>query len=113
MQINIQDKELMLCRKGIKEKISTWVEQDILVPDTKPDVMQIISVNVVPYVNNLDVLDEKLNVSGNLNYFIIYKVSDGDYGARGVFVSYPFSENLNVKGLKKDMNVIVRPRAKT
>ena len=39
MQINIQDKELMLCRKGIKEKISTWVEQDILVPDTKPDVM--------------------------------------------------------------------------
>lgn len=112
MQINIQDKELMLCKKGIKEKISTWVEQDILVPDTKPDVMQIISVNVVPYVSNVDVFDEKLNVSGNLNYFIIYKVSDGNYGVRGVFVSYPFSENLNVKGLKKGMNVIVKPRAK-
>lgn len=112
MQINIQDKELMLCKNGIKEKMSTWIEQDILVPDTKPDVMQIISVNAIPYIDSVESLDEKLNVSGKLNYFIIYKVSDGEYSARGIFVSHPFSENLSVKGLKKGMNVNVRANAK-
>ena len=50
MQININDKELMLFKNGASKKISEWMEEEIVVPDSKPDVMQIISVNVTPYV---------------------------------------------------------------
>ena len=112
MPINIQDKELMLCKNGIKEKVGIWVEQDVLVPDTKPDVMQIISSHVSPYISEVEVNDGKVNVTGKIVYFIIYKVDDEKYNARGIFVTYPFSQTLNVAGIKKGMNVSIKPIVK-
>ena len=112
MPINIQDKELMLYKNGIKESENVWIEQDIVVPDSKPDVMQIISTHVTPYVLNMEVSDGRVNVTGKLNYFIIYNTGDAKYGTRGIFVSHPFTQSLAVKGLKKDMNVIIKPAVK-
>ncbi len=112
MPINIQDKELMLYKNGIKESENIWIEQDIVVPDSKPDVMQIISTHVTPYVLNMEVSDGRVNVTGKLNYFIIYNTGDAKYGTRGIFVSHPFTQSLAVKGLKKDMNVIIKPVVK-
>lgn len=109
MPVNIQDKELTLCKKGIKRKVNVWVEQDILVPDTKPDVMQIISTQATPYILNCEVSNSKIKVSGKINYFIIYKVSDEKYKARGLFVTYPFTETLNVDGVENGANVVIKP----
>lgn len=109
MPVNIQNKELMLCKKGIKRKVNIWVEQDILVPDTKPDVMQIISTQATPYILNYEVINSKIKVSGKINYFIIYKVSDEKYNARGIFATYPFTETLNIEGIEKGANVVIKP----
>ncbi len=109
MPVNIQDKELMLCKNGVKRKVNVWVEQDILVPDTKPDVMQIISTQATPYILNTEVSNSKIKVSGKINYFIIYKVGDEKYSARGIFATYPFTETLNVDGVEAKTNVLVKP----
>ena len=109
MQININDKELMLFKNGASKKISEWMEEEIVVPDSKPDVMQIISVNVTPYVLNEEVSDGKIKIDGKLNYFIIYKVSDDTFNARGIFVSHPFSKTFNVDGISKEAEVSVTP----
>ena len=84
-----------------------WIEQDILVPDSKPDVMKVVMVNATPYIANKEVLNNKLKIDGKMNYFIIYKTTDDITGVRGMYISYPFSTSLPIKDLNKDMNIYV------
>ncbi|MEG2348256.1 MAG: DUF3794 domain-containing protein [Clostridia bacterium] len=112
MSVNTERKKIKLNMSCINENISKWIEQDIIVPDTKPDAIKIINVTVNPYVTDTEPLDSKIKVMGKLNYFIIYKVNDEKFTTRGLSVSYPFTEILDVKGADKDSFVIINPITK-
>ena len=112
MQITSQKKNLNLNKCCINESVSEWMEQDIIVPDTKPDALKIVYVNVTPYVSDVEVMEDRLKLVGKLNYFVIYRVDDEKFNTRGLFASYPFTQNLEVKGISKDMNVTVIPSVK-
>lgn len=112
MGINTERKSINLNKSSINVDINKWIEQDIIVPDTKPDAMKIVNVTVTPYVSDVEVMDNKIKVVGKINYFVIYKVSDEMFGTRGLFVAYPYSEELEVNGVNKSMNARVIPVAK-
>ena len=105
MPINTINKSWKLNKCSIKENISTWIEQDIIVPDTKPDAVKIVNVVVTPYVKETEAMQDKVKVSGNINYFVIYKVADEKFNTRGLFASFPYTEVLEVKGANKDMDI--------
>ena len=106
MAINI-DKQMMSLNKIVARNSQvTWVEQDILVPDTKPDVMKIIQVEVVPFVGMAEVVDSGIRVTGEMTYYIIYRSMDKD-NIRGISMTYPFSQTINVPEAKKGMNARV------
>ena len=110
MQIKTERKKINLNKCCINEKISEWIEQDIIVPDTKPDALKILHVNVTPYVSDVETMEDRIKVIGKLNYFVIYRVDDDKFNARGLFVSYPFTKNLEIKGINKDMCINVIPK---
>src|SRR5574344_968122 len=112
MQINADRKKINLNKCCINDNISDWIEQDIIVPDTKPDAIKIVNVNVTSYVCDLEVMQDRIKVVGKLNYFIIYKVDDEIFNTRGLFCSYPFTENLELSGVSKDMYVTISPKTK-
>ena len=43
MLVNMQKKSLVLNKCSINENISDWIEQDIIVPDSKPDAVKIVN----------------------------------------------------------------------
>lgn len=112
MGINTERKSINLNKCSINTDVNKWIEQDIIVPDTKPDAMKIVNVTVTPYVSDIEVMENKIKVVGKVNYFVIYKVSDDNFGTRGLFVSYPYSEELEVNNVSKNMNARVIPVAK-
>lgn len=112
MLINTQNKMLNLKKSTLIENLGAWIEQDIIVPDSKPDALKIVNVIVTPYVNNYELNKSGVKVIGKLNYFIIYKVSDDKFGTRGLYVTFPFSENLECKNISKDVNIIIEPKCK-
>lgn len=112
MLVNTENKGLNLYMVPIRESVSVWIEQDILVPDTKPDAIKIINVTVNPYVTDTEVMDNKVKVTGKLNYYVIYRTNETSMGTRGLFVTLPYTQVLNVKGIKKDNDVRVRPFVK-
>lgn len=112
MNINTERKSISLNKCSVNQDICNWIEQDIIVPDTKPDAIKIVHVNVTPYVSDVEVQNGKIKALGKINYFIIYKVNDEKFNTRGLFVSYPYTEVLDVKGIDKDMEVSVVPHAK-
>ena len=112
MQVKTEKKKINLNKCCINENVSEWIEQDIIVPDTKPDALKILHVNVTPYVSDVEITENRLKVIGKLNYFVRYRVDDDKFNARGLIVSYPFTKNLEVSGITKDMCVTVVPKTK-
>ena len=112
MLVSTKTKVLNLSKCAINENVSSWIEQDIIVPDTKPDAVKVVNVTVTPYVNTFDVMEGKIKLSGKLNYFIIYRVSDDKFGTRGLYVSYPYTEVINVENIKNSMDVVIEPYCK-
>ena len=84
MQITSQKKNLNLNKCCINESVSEWMEQDIIVPDTKPDALKIVYVNVTPYVSDVEVMEDRVKLVGKLNYFVIYRVDDEKFNTRGL-----------------------------
>lgn len=112
MLVNTKTKTLNLNKCAINQNMSSWIEQDILIPDTKPDALKIVNVTVTPYVNTFDVMDGKIKISGKVNYFIIYRASDDQYGTRGLYVSYPYTEVVPVENVKNNMDILMEPYCK-
>lgn len=112
MLVNMQTKNICLNKCQINDEVSSWIEQDIIVPDTKPDAIKIVNVLVTPYVSNYEILQGKIKIIGKLNYFIIYKVNDDKYINRGLFVSYPYTEVINVQNVDNSMDVRIIPKCK-
>ncbi|MCX8073959.1 MAG: DUF3794 domain-containing protein [Clostridia bacterium] len=109
MSITTERKNLNLNKACIRENINSWIEQDIIVPDTKPDAIKIVNVNVSAYISDCEVMDDKVKVSGKLNYYVIYKCNETDMGTRGLFTTFPYTQVLSVKGARKNMNACVMP----
>jgi len=112
MLVNTENKGLNLYTIPIRETVSVWIEQDLLVPDTKPDAIKIINVTVNPYVTDTEVMDNKVKVTGKINYYVIYRTNETNMGTRGLYVSLPYTQVLSVKGVKKDTDVRVKPLVK-
>lgn len=106
MAINIEKQIMSLNRVIARNSQVTWIEQDILVPDTKPDVMKIIQVEAVPFIGAAEVVDSGIRVTGEIAYYIIYRAMDQDK-TRGISMTYPFSQTINVADAKKGMNARV------
>jgi hypothetical protein len=112
MLVNTKTKLLNLNKCSINQDISSWIEQDIIVPDTKPDALKIVNITVKPYINTFDITDGKIKISVKINYFIIYKASDDKFGNRGLYISYPYTEVISVNNVKNNMDIIIEPYCK-
>lgn len=106
MAVNLEKQTMSLNKVVARDSSVIWIEQDILVPDTKPDVMKIVQVEAVPFVSNTEVTDGSIRVTGEITYYIIYRAMDQDK-TRGISMTYPFTQNINVKEAKKGMNAKV------
>lgn len=112
MLVNMQKKKMNLNKCAINKEMSEWVEQDIIVPDTKPDAVKIVNVTVTPYVSDTEIMEGRIKVVGKINYFIIYKVDDERFNTRGLFVTYPYTEVLELEGIRPGMHLTLEPRCK-
>jgi len=110
MPVNINKQKISVNKNVIRGASSAWIEQDLLVPDTKPDVMKIIRVDSNVYINSKEIMDSSIRVSGQISYYIIYISAEGQ--VRGINMSYPFVKVIEDKEIKKDMRIRIIPTVK-
>lgn len=107
MPINIDKQKIIVNKNIIKGAVSTWVEQDLLVPDTKPDVMKIVRVDGNVYITSTEIMNGSIRVSGQIAYYIIYNSSEGEI--RGVSTVYPFVKVIEDKNITNVMKARIKP----
>ena len=78
-RIFFMEKNTISMNKKIAQKVKTVeVKGDIIVPDTKPDIVNIINTNSNPYIYKEECLDGKYRFDGNIDTHIIYLSDNGE-----------------------------------
>lgn len=80
------------------------VEGDMIVPDTKPDILNTICTSGVVCIYKKEVMDEKVRLDGNINTYIMYLADDSQDKVRGITTNLDFSEIIQVPNSKEGMN---------
>lgn len=107
-------KQTLSINQVIGEKNDTIIaEEDFVVPDIKPDILNIIQTSGTVCVYKKDVGDSNVKIEGNVNTYVMY-VSDGENSSvRGLNVSLDFSKTVDFEKLKNGMAIENKVTLKT
>lgn len=89
------------------------IEGDMIVPDSKPDILNTICTSGVVCIYKKDISDEKIRLEGNINTYIMYMADDNQDKVRGLTTSLDFSESIQVSGCKEGMEFNINTRLKS
>lgn len=109
MQAKLEKENVRIIKKELSEISSIWIEQDILVPDIKPDILKVIKVSTIPFITKTECGDNKIKIFGRLNSYILYRSVDETNPYKTITYSYDFNDVIKVDDVKKNSSIIIKP----
>ena len=89
------------------------VEGDMIVPDSKPDILNTICTSGVVCIYKKEILENKVRIDGNIDTYIMYIAEDSQDKIRGICTSLDFSESISVNNCKEGMNCKIQTELKS
>lgn len=89
------------------------VEGDMIVPDSKPDILNTICTSGNVCIYKKETLDEKVRIDGNINAYIMYLADDSESKIRGINTSIDFSETIQIPNCQSEMNCKLETKLKS
>lgn len=86
----------------------TVIENDIIVPDSKPDISRILLLDGDVFVTGTEVLQDRITVNGSLAYKILYIPDDAEQPVKGINARSPFSVDLDIDNARQGMKSKVK-----
>ncbi len=87
-----------------EDSSQTVVENDIIVPDVKPDIAQILLLDGDVYANRTEAMHDKIMVTGTILFKILYIPDDSNDNIKSINTSVPFSYGMDMTGSRQGMN---------
>lgn len=109
MPMEWEKEQIILKQQGGKQASQILLEGDIIVPDSKPDVREVLSCRGKVKVKGARVGEDRVNLSGELNLCILYVSDQGEGAIYAMSTSLPIEDAIYMDGLTKDMQVKVQP----
>ena len=82
-------------------------EWDIIVPDSKPDILKIITAEGFITLTSKDVMQDRAVLNGNIRINLIYLAADENNSVKNIECVQPFNYVMEIKGLKPGMKLCV------
>ncbi|MEA5058248.1 MAG: DUF3794 domain-containing protein [Anaerotignum propionicum] len=105
MPMEWEREEIVLKQQGGKQASQILLEGDIIAPDSKPDVNEVLCCHGKVKMKDVRVGDDRINVSGDLDLTILYSSEKGDDAVYAMKSSLPIEDIIYMDGLEKDMQV--------
>jgi nucleoid-associated protein YgaU len=86
----------------------TIVENDIIVPDVKPDIAHILLLDGDVYVKSAETVQEKLLVNGSIRYKILYVSDDPEQPVKSINTSMSFNYSMDIPNTRQGMKCRVK-----
>lgn len=101
---------LELIREGIKvnqligeDSTQTVVENDIIVPDVKPDIASILLADGEIFINSTEAMQDKVLVNGTIRYNILYVSDEAEGAVKSINSNSNFSYALDIENTRQSM----------
>jgi len=105
MIIETTKKKIAINRLVNQRKENIIAESDIIVNDSKPDVLEIVNTSGIPCIYKKEVLEGKVRLDGSANVYINYIADDENGSVRTLNTVIDFSENIMLESCKIGMLV--------
>ena len=100
---NINKEQLNVNKLIGQKKKNIYVEGNVIVPDVKPDVLNIVNTNGNSYIYKSEIINNNVKVDGNVNLYLIYLAVNGEN--RSLNTILDFSENFDFDSLNQDLKI--------
>ncbi|WP_459480131.1 DUF3794 and LysM peptidoglycan-binding domain-containing protein [Clostridium saccharoperbutylacetonicum] len=91
-------KENVQCEQLLRENnTNTLLKDEYLIPDTHPDVQEILTVEARPMIMSKDLIGDKIVIEGKVEYTVIYLAREDGLIANSVNYTQNFSNNIDLK----------------
>ena len=80
----------------------------MIVPDSKPDILNTINVTGNVCIYKKEIMDDKVKIDGNINTYIMYLPDSKDDNLRALNCNLDFSENIAVQGAREGMLLVTK-----
>lgn len=88
-----------------QKRESFVVEEDCIVPDVKPDILNIISASGIVCIYKKEIMDEKIRLDGCVNTYIMYLADTEENQVRSLNTNIDFTQMIDVEKIKSEMNL--------
>lgn len=112
MIINTIKENLRINKKVATRKEIIFVEGDVIVPDTKPDILNIICTSGVVCIYKKEIIDDKIKIEGSVDTYIMYMTDDANERTRGIHTVLDLSEVINIPNITSEMESCVSANIK-
>lgn len=104
MSINLQKERVRIAEVIMSRCFQTTVESDVIVPDTKPDILKLLRVGCEAVITQKSVHNDKITIGGTLRFNILY-IPDGEVIGRvkAIDVLRDFSHTIDASGAQSGM----------
>lgn len=103
MALELLQKDVKVSRVILRKKSSAVIENDIIVPDSKPDISKILIVDADVYKSGVECKRDKTTINGRLRYKILYVADDESGSIRSIESDLPFSVAADTPGSDEGM----------
>lgn len=103
MEVQVSKENIGINKLVAEKKELVFIHNDMIVPDTKPDILNTINVAGNICIYKKEVIDDKVKIDGNINTYIMYLPDSKDDNLRGLNCNLDFSECISVPGAKEGM----------
>ena len=105
MAIETEKDNLILNQIIGQKRESFMVEEDCIVPDVKPDILNIISNSGIVCIYKKDIMDGKIRLDGCVNTYIMYLADTEENQVRSLNTNIDFTQMIDVEKIKSEMNL--------
>ena len=112
MEINTTKETLNVNKVICEKKEVINIQGDMIVPDSKPDILNTITTNGIPCIYKKEIMEGKIRIDGNIMTYIMYLADGNTDNIRGLNTGLDFSETINIQELEMGMDVELIPTVK-
>ncbi len=90
------------------QTVETVVENDIIVPDVKPDISNILLMDGDVFVVSAETAENKIKINSRVEYNILYEADDKKSGIKSINTTNDFYYTFDIPGITSDMSSDVK-----
>jgi len=106
MDIELNKEKVCINKMISKKKELIFVNNDMIVPDSKPDILNTLNVSGNVCIYKKEIKDGSVKIDGVINTYVMYIPDSNEDNLRALNFTMDFSENILVPGIKEGMILI-------